>query len=401
MIELEFLRFCLGNSDTFPFIKENEWEGVFCFCLQQSIIGIGFAGVHRIMELRNYGTTESGGHGVLELRSDKKAEIKVPKDLALKWFALAEQIKQRNQLMNQRCVELVEELRQDGFLCCILKGQGNALLYDVRSKKEEVRSLALLRQPGDIDVWVRKKFRDDSLVFRVDIKEIIRYVKKINPNGKALYHHVDYGDYLGVEVEVHYRPSFMFTPKYNHRLQKWFCKMADGGCMMAELPGVGAIPVPDWEFNVIFQLSHIYNHVLHEGIGLRQIVDYYFLLKSENNNQLKIENGKLRITLRYLGLEKIAGAVMWVLHEVLGLKKEYLIVPEDEKRGRVLLQEILRGGNFGQYDEDGRRKKEEGRMMKNVLRMKRDIRLLKYFPSECLWEPVFRTYHFFWRLNYN
>ena len=50
---------------------------------------------------------------------------------------------------------------------------------------------------------------------------------------------------------------------------------------------------------------------------------------------------------------------------------------------------------------DGRRKMEEGRVKKNWLRIRRDIRMMRYFPSECLWEPVFRVYHFFWRQRYN
>lgn len=55
------------------------------------------------------------------------------------------------------------------------------------------------------------------------------------------------------------------------------------------------------------------------------------------------------IVLEHLGLAKIAGAVMWVLKEVLGLEEKYLIAPVDERRGRFLLSEIMRGGNFGMY----------------------------------------------------
>ena len=53
--------------------------------------------------------------------------------------------------------------------------------------------------------------------------------------------------------------------------------------------------------------------------------------------------------LNYLGLWKFAGAVMYVLKEVLGLAEDKMIVPMDEKRGRLLLAEILDGGNFGRH----------------------------------------------------
>ena len=104
-------------------------------------------------------------------------------------------------------------------------------------------------------------------------------------------------------------------------------------------------------------------------------------------------------TQKKLGLWKIAGAVMWVLHEVLGLKEERMIAPMDKKRGRVLLNEIMQGGNFGHYDANNR--SAQSRIGKNIERINRDIRLIRYFPSECLWEPVFRVYHNIWRMKYN
>ena len=161
----------------------------------------------------------------------------------------------------------------------------------------------------------------------------------------------------------------------------------------------GSIRIPNWEFNVVFQLAHIYNHIIYEGIGLRQIIDYYYLLKNEecrmNNEESSISR---TIVLEHLGLTKIAGAVMWVLKEVLGLEERYLIAPVDERRGRFLQNEILLGGNFGQYDN--RVNRQGGQLNANINRLKRDVRLVRYFPSECLWEPVFRLWHYFWRVTH-
>ena len=304
---------------------------------------------------------------------------KIPVKLVYEWLAQSEQIKQQNRIVNQNVVELCLKLEKDGFDCCILKGQGNAVIYpDPYS-----------RTPGDIDMWVR-----DGRSKTEDVRGVIKYVKERNPEGQAMYHHIDYGLFNGIEVEVHYRPSFMFNPIHNWRLQKWFCKMADGGWLKVELPeGTGSIRIPKREFNLIFQMSHVYNHLLHEGIGLRQIIDYYYVLKSNTNrtNDTNIIN-----LLNYLGLSEIAGAMMWVLHEILGLAEEFLIAPMDEQRGKVLLDEIMRGGNFGHYDSDNI--KATSRLKKNVQRIERDLRLMRYFPSECMWEPWFRVYHMFWRL---
>jgi len=41
----------------------------------------------------------------------------------------------------------------------------------------------------------------------------------------------------------------------------------------------------------------------------------------------------------------------------------------------------------------------EDRMGHNLQRVYRDIRLVKYFPAEAMSEPLFRTWHFFWRVK--
>ena len=360
----ELLQVALGTREKLSRVPSAaEWGRLFEEVDRQAVAGIVFPVIEELS------------------RSGQKP----PLDILYEWIGLTEQIKQQNKIVNRNAVEICKKLEKDGFKTCILKGQGNAMMYPD----------PLLRNPGDIDVWVRPKLRIEN--GELKIKDNIRYVKERNPEGKACYHHVEYGEFNGVEVEVHYRPSYMSNPLHNRRLQRFFVTQIS---QIVELPeGVGSICVPTQELNVVFQLSHVYRHLLREGVGLRQVMDYYFLLKSGNNNQLREENDELRDSLRSLGLEKIAGAMMWVLHEVLGLEEKYLIAPTDEKRGKVLLAEIMKGGNFGFYDAENQRA--DSRLKKNIQRLKRDARLLRYFPSECLWEPVFRTYHYFWRMKYN
>ncbi len=338
---------------------DEEWDCLYHTCQKQSIAALAYTALESLSEIGQ----------------------KPPINLLYEWICLYEQIKQQNKIVNRNTVELCSKLEKDGFDCCILKGQGNAVMYpDPYS-----------RTPGDIDVWLRGERSKTE-----DVRNIIRYVKENGSTGDATYHHISLGNYKDTEVELHYRPSHLYNPKHNRRLQRWFSKMADGGWQMAELPnGAGYIRIPNREFNIVFQLSHVYNHLLHEGIGLRQIIDYYYLLKSDVRGN-KEEVAK---TLKYLGLEKIAGAVMWVLHEKLGLPEDYLIAPMDERRGKVLLDEIIRGGNFGHYDFDNI--KATSRLKKNVQRVKRDLRLMRCFPLECLWEPLFRVYHLLWRAYYN
>jgi hypothetical protein len=255
--------------------------------------------------------------------------------------------------------------------------------------------------PGDIDVWVRmddgRCKMEDGRGKRDDVKEVIRFVTERNPEARAIYHHIDGGEIDDIEVEVHYKPSFMNNLIHNRRLQKWFEQKApEQFGHKVELPdGAGEICTPTTDFNTVYLLAHIYRHLMQEGIGLRQIIDYYYVLMEDV--RWKMED--VSDTLRSLGLWKIAGAVMWVLNEVLGLEEKYLIAPKDERLGKVLLAEIVNGGNFGQYDSDNI--KADNQLKKNWQRICRDVRMMRYFPSECLWEPVFRIYHFFWRLRYN
>lgn len=362
----ELLQVALGQRESLsrnP--SDQEWDDLYTTCQHQTVAGMVFPALDGL----------------------SKRGQKPPHIILFNWIALSEEIRQLNRVANQSAVNLCEELKQAGFECCILKGQGNALLYPN----------PMSRQPGDIDVWVKGHKDSTNLT-----DSVIRYVKEINPEGNAIYHHIDMGLFHGCKVEAHYRPSFMFNPIHNYRLQKWF-KSHTESTETIELPeGVGCIRVPNQEFNIIFQLSHVYNHLLHEGIGIRQIIDYYFLLKS-GNNTLIIEDGKWRIVLKNLGLEKIAGAMMWVLYEALGLDERFLIAPKDEKRGRVLLAEVMKDGNFGQNSVQVSRQflKPKGRLAGNIQRFKRDTRLVRYFPSECIWEPFFRVRHFFWRLKWN
>jgi hypothetical protein len=154
---------------------------------------------------------------------------------------------------------------------------------------------------------------------------------------------------------------------------------------------VGQIPVPTFEFNVVFQLSHMMHHYFDEGIGLRQMMDYYYLLRSIDNGQWTIDN--LEETLQYLGLRKFAGAVMYVMQRVFKLEEAYMITPVDEKRGKSLLREIAKGGNFGKYS--GLTK--HGTGSKYMLKNWRSLQAVREYPAEALSEPLFRTWHFLWR----
>ena len=75
-----------------------------------------------------------------------------------------------------------------------------------------------------------------------------------------------------------------------------------------------------------------------------------------------------------------------------------MICAPNEKEGKKLLEEIMKGGNFGQYDTRDAALKKGGMMKHGIWKLKRVMRLVRSYPEEALWEPVFRVWHLGWRM---
>ena len=442
-IFFEFLRFCIGTVQEVPSsLKGADWRGLYAMARKQCLVGVLFDGIKRL-----------------------PADVGMDKGLLFQWMAQNQTLRKANARLDKAAVEVAEWFGRKGFRTCVLKGQGNALLYPP----------GMERTPGDIDIWVEG-----------GDKRVISFVRSISPHEKACYHHIEFPSYKGVEVEVHYRPSFLLCFWHNRKLQKYYERVKEEQFSHRVMLGAkGEIAIPTAEFNLIFQLTHIYAHLMNEGIGLRQLLDYFFLLKNTNfsgntdggaflsntdstdntdkiggnadgdgsllntdftdntdriggnvdgdgfllntdftdntdriggnadgdaflvntdftddtdrigGNADGVDRGLLQDELRRLGLWEFAGAVMYIMKEVLGLEDDRLIVPPDVKRGRLVLNEVLEAGNFGKHD--ARNRFGRSQFGHNLQRVYRDIRLVRYFPAEALSEPIFRTWHFFWR----
>ena len=146
---------------------------------------------------------------------------------------------------------------------------------------------------------------------------------------------------------------------------------------------------------MLYIFSHLYRHVFTEGIGLRQLIDYYFVLRNMDCN---IKNkAVLQRELKHLGLWKFAKVVMYVLYETLGLPEEKMIAPIDVYEGRFLLAEIVQGGNFAQYDTRLGSKENEDKLHRYLRMSLRNFRFVKHYPTEALSEPLFRTWFAVWK----
>ena len=411
-IFFDFLRFCIGSAKEIPgSLKKADWKELYAIAKKQCLVGVLFDGIKKL----------------------PAEHVGMKKELLLQWMAECQMLEKANVRLNDAAILVSEWFRKKGFRTCILKGQGNALLYPN----------GLLRTPGDIDIWVEG-----------GDKRVISFVRSISPHEKACYHHIEFPSYKGVEVEVHYRPSFLLCFSHDRKLQKYYERVKEEQFSHRVMLGEqGVIAIPTVEFNLIFQLTHIYAHLMNEGIGLRQLLDYYYVLcdfykvyqksskitpslftlkEGSTSHPDPLSSGAREKTalrcseplhykdggpskvspdcagwdrlgvvqkeLKELGLWKFAEGIMYIMQEVFGMPASRLIVPPNEKYGKFVLNEVLEAGNFGRHDERncfGRSK-----LGHNLQRVYRDIRLVRYFPAEALSEPIFRTWHFFWRLKH-
>ena len=351
-IFFDFLRFSIGSESEIPdSLIEADWKELYRIAQKQCLVGILFDGIQRL----------------------PSSNVGISRDLLLQWMAQSKMLEKTNVRLNDAAFRVSEWFRKKGFRTCILKGQGNALMYPNPYS----------RTPGDIDIWVEG---GDN--------RVISFVRSISPHEKACYHHIEFPSYKGVEVEVHYRPSFLLCFWHNRKLQKYYERVKEKQFSHRVMLGEqGEVAIPTVEFNLIFQLTHIYAHLMNEGIGLRQLLDYYFVLQHADIKDLT----ELQRNLKHFGLWKFAGAIMYIMHEVFGMPASRLIVPLNEKYGNFVLNEVLEAGNFGSYDKRNRFGKSQ--LGHNLQRVYRDIRLIKYFPAEALSEPIFRVWHFFWRMK--
>ena len=136
--------------------------------------------------------------------------VGIEKELLLQCMAESQMLEKANIRLNDAAIQVSEWFRKKGFRTCILKGQGNALMYPNPYS----------RTPGDIDIWVEG-----------GDKWVISFVRSISPHEKACYHHIEFPSYKGVEVEVHYRPSFLLCFWHNRKLQKYY--EGEGGAVLA------------------------------------------------------------------------------------------------------------------------------------------------------------------------
>ena len=358
----QLLRMALGRQVCLPHTpNEQEWKALYELAKKQSLIGVCFAGVQKLQTQRQ----------------------EPPEMTYLTWMGMAAKIQQRNEVVSRQCVELQGQLAADGLRSCVLKGQGVGALYRVHENdndnNQNSSNLSMLRQSGDIDVWVD-----------TDEEGALRWVKKYQRVLDFDYKHVHLDVLEGTSVEVHYRPSTSRVPWYMKRVEHFTREKA---CWTnAVALGDGMVNVPSLEFNLVFILQHIFGHLFAEEMTLKQYLDYYFVLK-----QAHVEGADVQEAYRWMlrmGMGSFAKATMWLLREVFGMPEEWMICEADADEGRFLLDRVMAKEQKAKSGEHG-----SVRWHLSVFwaQQSKNLHLLTHYPLEVLFSPLWLVRHFFWK----
>lgn len=334
---IELLQVTLGTrKDLTRTPTDKEWLALFDLSQCQGISGVMLDGLERLSK-----------------------EQLPSKPTLLQWVGTVQIMEAGYSLHCKRVCELTAVFKTAGFRTSVLKGIGLSQLYPHPERW----------QCGDIDVWV------DG-----EKKAVMKWMVPYYRDNQIVWHHVVTNFFNDVSTEIHFHPSWLHNPFQNRRLQKWF---EDVKNEQMEERGVLGFAHPNVAFNAVYSLVHTFHHLLEEGVGLRHVVDYYYILRSlpreERPNIVKL--------LKRFGIYKLARAMMWVLWEVCGMPYENLLCEPDKKEGVFLLNEMVSRGNLGQFQEED----------KMSFRFSHWWTMLWHYPGEVLWIVPWKVWHKGWR----
>ena len=320
-----------------------DWQLMFRMAHVQALLGVCYEGIQRLPE------------GQLP-----------PLDILDRWARMTDKVADIYRLHEQRVSELDGILERLGLHACVLKGTSLSHLYPVPER----------RMCGDIDMWVSGS--------HASILEALEPACRVR---EVLYQECKADFFEDVEVEVHFHASKMYNPVLNARLQRWLSANSP-------IRPDRALTFPSLRFHAVQCMAHMFHHYLEGGLGLRQMMDYYYILRVLD----PADRAPLMKELRHLGMGRFTAAMMESLRFNFGLEESFLLCPPEPRLGRKLMEDAIRHGNFGILDARNRASSDESRLHRYLRKSSRVLSHLRYYPREVLWAPYARAKHFFWRL---
>lgn len=313
----ELLRAGLWEKDTrLSHYKDIDFSSIMKLAEEQSVVGLITAGLEKV------------------------SDVKIPKEVILRFVGSTLQIEQQNKAMNAFIADLIEKLRKGDIFAILVKGQGIAQCYE----------RPLWRSSGDVDLLLSESnYQKASRVLTV----IASSVDEENPQNKHLAMAID-----GWSVELHgtLRGSIKRINRVIDEVQN---DVFYSGYVRSWMNGKTQVFLPRADEDVFFVFTHILQHFYIEGIGLRQICDWCRLLWTYKES---LNYGLLESRIRKAGIMKEWKAFGSFAVEYLGMTEEampFLNVKDQMDDGRCkvdkrlkrkadrILAFVMESGNFG------------------------------------------------------
>lgn len=279
-----------------------DWKKVLERAKVQAVVGVAFCGVKKLNPASDFGAT----FGRNEM-------------LYLKWLGLAAKIAQKY-LLHVKVRENVHELLlSEGIDHVWMKG----LVCGERYAEPSARTC------GDIDFLVKK----------ADFGRTLEALEKIGEVDRTLIHeHHGMAFVDGVQLEPHYKLHNFQNAKNDRTMVKltdqWLFK---------------DIRMP-LEFEGMFLISHMVNHIYEEGLGLRQVVDFAaFMRKAGETKGFDWEHMHrlLREMSMWGAYRRFALVCLRYLGVTLDANVTGTFTKKECRDADRLMEDVMEMGNFG------------------------------------------------------
>lgn len=224
-------------------------------------------------------------------------------------------------------------MKENGIAYVVFKGLAVARYYPE----------PFVRTMGDVDFYVPQM---DFL----RAVEVIERGLNVVMDKEDIDKHYSF-DWQGIRFEMHYQIETFGSHRHQHRFDRMIdeamaehtdsftvCDSDGNGTEVSVLP-------PTEDLIVVFK--HWFNHLLVEGVGLRQTLDLVVLLNAYRD---KMNVGRLMTALDGIGYMKAFRAMLAMMKRYFGfewLDSNFVLGCRDERYADKLMAAVMESGNFG------------------------------------------------------
>ncbi|OQC00523.1 MAG: hypothetical protein BWX78_01116 [Firmicutes bacterium ADurb.Bin099] len=338
---LQLLKWVLSRNDISSLdcysqeqIKEIQWEDTFCFYREHTIVAVT-ADLSRFIP--------------------KEYEV-----LKSQWKESVYSNVYLYSCIEQKQQKLLESFHSNGIPVAVVKGTSVAQYYP----KPQLRTM------GDIDLLVRPEDYDRAVdcLTKNGCKEYSSQSEIVTGRHRSFH-------YDGISIELHHYFSKKVDEKKARALDN----------LLFNAISLKSTVLPDEE-NGLVLLSHIRQH-LEEGIGLRQIIDWFMFVRTCLDDEVWYSSfqEKARIT----GLESLAISSTRMCQKYLGLTTNNITWCKDASKRTCdeLMQYVINCGNFGRS-----RGMLQSSAVQKLPKLSQPIRMLKHLQEhgERNWKALYK-----------